>query len=154
MIYRDTSPLAAPASENNDWQDWPRDSSPPGGSGTEATLWLAKWIDAPIAKEYQPSQRTEHRRQGTRAAGRTRCAEAASARRQELHWSSVYWSCWPAAPGNAHYWATTGRYLVSSRYLVSTDDAYVGAKNAMLAAKVMVRVGSCCRTMPASTKAI
>ena len=30
-----------------------------------------------------------------------------------------------------HYWWTTGRYLVS------TDDAYVGAKNATLSAKVM-----------------
>ena len=86
MIYRDTSPLAAPANEKNDWQDWPPNSSPPGGSGTEVTVWLAKWADAPIAKELQPSQRTDHPIPGGKALAppvEPAVQKPASARRQE-----------------------------------------------------------------------
>lgn len=56
MSYRDSNSHAAPANENDDWQDWPPETSSTSGSGMEAIEWLTKWADEPIAREYRPSR--------------------------------------------------------------------------------------------------
>jgi hypothetical protein len=49
MTARDPNPHPAPANSNDDWQDWPPDSSA-GDPRSEASLWLAKWPDKGIAR--------------------------------------------------------------------------------------------------------
>jgi hypothetical protein len=49
MTARDPNPHPAPANSNDDWQDWPPDSSA-GDPRSEASLWLAKWADKSITR--------------------------------------------------------------------------------------------------------
>ena len=139
MTYRDFDPHGAPAKENDDWQNWPPETSSTGGSGMEAIEWLAKWADAPIAREYRPRWLPAPLPSSTVPAPTPKPAVQPAAGDQTTRWRAarrialVLGILLILAGGTwySHYWWTTGRYLVS------TDDVYVGAKNATLSAKVM-----------------
>lgn len=142
MTYRDPSQSdAAPTNANDDWQDWPPESSG-GESGSDATLWLAKWANEPVAKNSQPIELPEHpvpvNRTAVPAPPSTTPAQLAATGdakpgRRAAKKIALMLGALLALGGGAWYgayWWTTGRFIVS------TDDAYVGAKNATLAAKV------------------
>jgi membrane fusion protein, multidrug efflux system len=142
MSHRESNRQAAPANENDDWQDWPPETSPASRSGTEAAVWLAKWADAPTAKEYPPTQRSDQpirEDRGKVPALPTKPAVHPAPGDEQPRWRAVgrialVLGVLLVLAGGAwygHYWWTTGRYFVS------TDDAYVGAKNATLSAKVI-----------------
>lgn len=140
MTYRELDPHAAPGNENDDWQDWPPEALD-GDSGGDASLWLAKWANEPNAKDYRPSQLPDHlmpeNRGGVPVPSAATAVQLATGdpkpRRRAAKKVALVLAALVALGGGAWYgayWWTTGRYLVS------TDDAYVGAKNATLSAKV------------------
>ena len=59
-MYREHKSYAALTNENDDWQDWPPDTSSASRSGSEAALRLTRPGDALIAREYRPSQLLDH----------------------------------------------------------------------------------------------
>jgi membrane fusion protein (multidrug efflux system) len=141
-MYREHKSYAALTNENDDWQDWPPDTSSGTGSGRELALWLARRADAPIVREYRPSQPPDHPIPEDRGKvpsplakpGVKLAAGDQKPRRRVAKKIMLVLGVLLVLAGGAwygHYWWTTGRYLVS------TDDAYVGAKNATLSAKVM-----------------
>ena len=141
-MYREHKRNAALTNEIDDWQDWPPDTSSASRSGSEAALRLTRPGDALIAREYRPSQLLDHPIPQDRGKVPAPSAEpgvqlAASdqkPRRRAAKKVALVLGVLLVLAGGAwygHYWWTTGRYLVS------TDDAYVGAKNATLSAKVM-----------------
>ncbi|MGA7454997.1 MAG: HlyD family secretion protein [Rhodoplanes sp.] len=139
MTYRDSDSHGAPAKEEDDWQDWPPETSSTGGSGMEAVEWLAKWADEPMAKEYRPRWLPAPLIPSGRVpAPPPKPAVQPAVGDQKPRWHAarrvaLVLGILLILAGGAwygHYWWTTGRYLVS------TDDAYVGAKSATLSAKV------------------
>lgn len=140
MTYRDSDSQGTPASENDDWRNWPPETSSTGGSGMEAIEWLAKWADEPIAREYRPRWLPAPLTPSSRVpAPPPKPALQPAVGDQKPRWRAarrvaLVLGILLVLAGGAwygHYWWTNGRYLVS------TDDAYVGAKNATLSAKVM-----------------
>jgi membrane fusion protein, multidrug efflux system len=119
------------------WEDWPPDTTL--GRERVAELGRPEPGEAPTAKRPSPADRAPAPGGGETAialapsdadagAGnpkppRRAAAKVALALGLVLALGAGGWY--------GHYWWTTGRYLVA------TDDAYVGAKNATLAAKVM-----------------
>lgn len=139
MTSADAKNAVALADANDDWQDWPSDPLPADGSKTGADLWLAKWAEQPLARKSEhdrlPDRPAPEDRGSVPAAPEEPPAPDAGSERKPRRAKKIVLvvAALLILAGGAwygRYWWTTGRYLVS------TDDAYVGAKNATLAAKV------------------
>src|SRR5262249_32939772 len=116
-------------SDDERWQEWPPEASPQGGPGP------SQFLKAPAPGDRKPGPSStgnelpdplsrpapEALVNGAKPGGR-------AAKRMALVFGALL--ALGVAGWYGQYWWTTGRYLVS------TDDAYVGAKNATLAAKI------------------
>ena len=130
-MYRDREPdgsFSNGGGESRDWQDWPADTSPTSADDA----WRPKSAGVPAAKDDSPSL-PEAARALTVERGPPAADEPNARRRGIRKVMLVVGVLFVLGFGAwyGHYWWTTGRYLVS------TDDAYVGAKNATLSAKIM-----------------
>src|SRR5262245_3630962 len=124
------------------WQDWPPETDSAAGSLAEPVLGRSlKRVDAPAARDDLPGapahrapvpvDRSASAPQS--AAGTDRAVSEAKPRRRFAKRFALALAVLLALGAGAwygDYWWTTGRFLVS------TDDAYVGAKNATLSAKI------------------
>ncbi|MFL5073572.1 MAG: HlyD family secretion protein [Xanthobacteraceae bacterium] len=120
------------------WDDWPPDTAP--GSEKTATHGLPELGKEPTAKQPGPApdRGPAPADRGETAAplapsGADAGAASPKPRRAAAKVALALGLVLALGAGGwyGNYWWTTGRFLVS------TDDAYVGAKNATLAAKVM-----------------
>src|SRR5262249_48274014 len=134
VMYRenDRSSVGGDLSRNDGWQDWPpetrsaRFEGEPGPASSEVPkgreISYYRQPDAPVVTGELASPRGQEAQPGgARRRGRAR-------RKVALVLGALL--VLGVAGWYGDYWWTTGRYLVS------TDDAYVGAKNATLAAKI------------------
>jgi membrane fusion protein (multidrug efflux system) len=141
-MYRDRKRNAGVTDwDDTDWQDWPADTSPKSDMEREIGRAAPPQQDAQPAGRrdlpappaaYQVPARTgvqssesKHEPDTKRPRHPVRMIVLAAAVLAALGIGGWY----------GHYWWTTGRYLVS------TDDAYVGAKNTTLSAKITGYVG-------------
>src|SRR5262249_28195727 len=143
-LESDRSPVGSGLTGDDKWQDWPPETSSARFEGEPAAA-PARLPEAPAAKSDHPGV-VYYRKPGAPvpapapelpaplgssgkdtpdngAKPRGRGAKAIALALAALLGLGV-------AGWYGQYWWTTGRYLVS------TDDAYVGAKNATLAAKI------------------
>jgi membrane fusion protein (multidrug efflux system) len=135
-MYRARSGHAGLIKGNDEWQDWPPDTSGASGFGNEEDRILTPGGDAPTAKHDRPGALPDPApadRGATAAPLAPPVSSKKPARRaaKTLALAVAVLLLLGAGGWYGHYWWTTGRYLVS------TDDAYVGAKNATLSAKVV-----------------
>jgi membrane fusion protein, multidrug efflux system len=133
------------------WEDWPADTAAAADSRLEAVLRQAKPDDSaraplPALPAHQPTEppaalddrSPASAPQGDVAAPSIGADEAAPVhaakpRRHPVRMMALALAALLALGAGGwygHYWWTTGRYLVA------TDDAYVGARNATLSAKI------------------
>jgi membrane fusion protein (multidrug efflux system) len=126
-MYRDRTRDSGVTGWDNDageWRDWPAETSPASGHENEASEARATPAPAPVQPAKVPALRPEPKSGVIIDAGRPR-------RRLKLAIIAVAVLAALGLGGwYGTYWWTTGRYLIS------TDDAYVGAKNTTLSAKI------------------
>jgi membrane fusion protein (multidrug efflux system) len=138
-MYRDSDQSSIGGSSGDRWQDWPPETSSARFEGEPAVAPTCP-PEAPAAKEEvsyyhtpdAPASSSEHPAalggSGTSASDNGAKPRGRAARKIALVLGALL--ALGGAGWYGQYWWTTGRYLVS------TDDAYVGAKNATLAAKI------------------
>jgi membrane fusion protein (multidrug efflux system) len=132
MIYRERRHHGDLIEGNDGWKDWPPDTSGASGFGNEDRLLSPGGVRT--AKHDRPGALPDPADRGAPAAPLAPpVSNKKPARRAIKRLAVVLGALLLLGAGGwyGHYWWTTGRYLVS------TDDAYVGAKNATLSAKVM-----------------
>src|SRR5262249_51180032 len=143
-MYRESDQLSIGGSLSgvDRWRDWPPETSSarfegepavvsarllqaPGGTGNHADVLYYRTPGAPAPATELPAPL---RGSGTDGGANSAKPRGGGAKTIALALAAVL--ALGAAGWYGQYWWTTGRYLVS------TDDAYVGAKNATLAAKI------------------
>jgi membrane fusion protein (multidrug efflux system) len=139
-MYREHQRNISLIDADHEWQDWPPDMS--DSSGTDAAALQSKPGDAAIGRDRLPGLPPDRvpspvDRSGAAGAQTDAGLDAAAGQtkgsRRAAKWAALVVGVSLAVVAGSwygDYWWTTGRFLVA------TDDAYVGAKNATLAAKI------------------
>ncbi len=139
-MYRKRQQYHPLISDDGEWQDWPAETSTASDSRTDVALAVAKPAETLPAKAYQasppaePAPAPQERNKSAPAPSSNPHVGASKPRRHVGRTAALAFGALLALAGGGwygDYWWTAGRFLVS------TDDAYVGAKNATLSAKVM-----------------
>src|SRR5262245_50882941 len=133
-MYResDQSSIGGELNGDDGWQDWPPETSSARSEGEAGPGW-AELLDGRSVSYYRaPSTATELPATLRHSAADPPANNAKPRGRAAKKIALVLGALLALAVAGwyGQYWWTTGRYLVS------TDDAYVGAKNATLAAKI------------------
>jgi len=139
-MYREHERNIVLTGTDDEWQDWPPETS--GSSGSDAAALQSKSGDEASARDRQPGSPDDRVPspvgRGEAAAAQTEAGLDAAAgetrgSRRAAKWAALVVGVSLVLAGGSwygHYWWTTGRFLVA------TDDAYVGSKNATLSAKI------------------
>src|SRR5262245_14289174 len=140
VMYRE-SDRSSIGGGNDRWQDWPAETSSvrfegepavvparlveaPSARGSDITVSYSRTPSAPASTDLPPPLGNS----GSDTPNNDAKPRGRATRKIALALAALL--ALGAAGWYGDYWWTTGRYLVS------TDDAYVGAKNATLAAKI------------------
>ena len=136
-MYRekDRSSMGGELTRNDGWQDWPPEPSSASGSSQPLEAPAVRGDRSGVSRYLESAPGAPRSRSELPAPlGREAPANDAKPRARTARAIALVLGGLLAlgvAGWYGQYWWTTGRYLVS------TDDAYVGAKNATLAAKIM-----------------
>jgi membrane fusion protein (multidrug efflux system) len=139
LMYRDRKRNAGVTDwDDTDWQDWPADTSPKSNMEREIERAARAPQGAPEVRREQPAPSSvpaafQLPAKVVQGAGAKDAPDTKRPRHpvRTIVLAATVLAALGLGGWYGHYWWTTGRYLIS------TDDAYVGAKNTTLSAKIM-----------------